>query len=216
MSIKKLYIPKNTATRFKPGSHPTTERPNDAVELSQYVKDTLGITPEGDSTKVLNEVGNWVDNGSDGGGASPAGPKNAIQFNNNGSFGGSSGFKIISPDTLPTLNVYNPADKRGQIITGNVQIYTPDGTNGVSINVQNGGVSPVLFNIPANNGTNGASLITDGSGNLSWETQSNVLTNLPEFASIAAAQGAGYSGKYVTLTGVTVGILTLDLVVKVP
>ena len=60
MSIKKLYIPKNSMTRFKPGSHPTTERPNDAVEVGAFIKDTLGIKENGNNSLVLSQEGNWI------------------------------------------------------------------------------------------------------------------------------------------------------------
>ena len=53
MATKKLYMPKNTATRFKPGSHPTTERPNDAVEVGAFIKDTLGIKENGNNSLAL-------------------------------------------------------------------------------------------------------------------------------------------------------------------
>ena len=152
--------------------------------------------------------------GNGGGGGVPGGSKNSVQYNNNGSFGGSDNFHISSPDTTPSLYVLNDTTKNGIVLTGAVQVYSPDGLHSVTINLGDGGSSDITFIIPPTNAQ--GVLKNDGSGNLSWTSMSDALTQLPEFVSIAAAQGAGYSGKYVTLTGVTVGVLTLNLVVKVP
>lgn len=44
-----------------------------------------------------------------------------------------------------------------------------------------------------------------------------LLGTLPSYASVAAAQSAGLvTGDYFVLTGVTVGILTLNMIVRVP
>jgi hypothetical protein len=45
----------------------------------------------------------------------------------------------------------------------------------------------------------------------------HVTQSLPSYSSVTAAQNAGLvSGDYFVLTGVVIGLLTLNLVVKIP
>lgn len=65
-------------------------------------------------------------------------------------------------------------------------------------------------------GTQYSVLAADDSSNATFTKLEDALNGLPDYASIAAAQAAGKSGKFIRLTGITVGLLSLDLVVKVP
>ena len=124
------------------------------------------------------------------------------------------------------FNIYSyPEDNNIFRINGDDQrIYFDEGGSGWNVGIGTGNPNTTLCvfgDFRLKDGTEGVgkTLISDSNGVTSWQAFPDALTNLPEYAVggfPANAQGDGYTGKYVTVTGVTVGLLTLDLIVKVP
>lgn len=153
------------------------------------------------------------------------GLKDGFGLNGGGSGGG--GANIYNSDGTLTNNRFLDGDGQYILDMSNLRAFNLSalesarfaGQQEAGFQVAENGVSVIsTSNVAANTANIGDVLcLTDShNGYVEYSSISDALTKLPEFASIAAAQGAGYSGKYVTLTGVTVGVLTLNLVVKVP
>jgi hypothetical protein len=122
---------------------------------------TLPTTP-GTAGQVLTTNGNgvtsWVTGG--GGGGSPSGPVNSVQFNNAGAFGGVAGFEFDGTSEV-TLGVAATSN-------GVLKLYNDGTSNAVLVRARSDSTAWTM-QLPSGPGTNGLVLTTDGTGNTSWE-----------------------------------------------
>jgi hypothetical protein len=120
---------------------------------------TLPTTP-GTAGQVLSTNGNgvtsWVTGG--GGGGSPSGPVNSVQFNNAGAFGGDTNFTYSG-------GILNLGSIGGT--TGTLALYHAG--NGNSVKIKSGlNFLNWTLTLPIDGGSAGEVLSTDGLGNTSW------------------------------------------------
>lgn len=141
------------------------------------------ILPEdlGTNGQVLQTLGNgsttWVTLSS--GSSSAAGNNGEIQYNDNNSFGASSGLYFNSTDQLLGVQTSSPSftlDINGDLRVGDdntqgkLQIYRENGATDYKIEF----VAPLslsnslTFTWPSDDGIGGQVIVTDASGNLSW------------------------------------------------
>jgi len=141
----------------------------DATSIALTVKSGVNVAPwtltlptgPGTAGQVLSTNGNgvtsWVTGG--GGGGSPSGPANSVQFNNAGAFGGVAGFTF---DGTGAINLGVATTTNGKI-----NLYNSVTPNAVSIQAPSDSTAWTLT-LPSGPGTNGLVLATNGSGVTSW------------------------------------------------
>lgn len=138
------------------------------------IKDCLGIIPDGDPTKFLNEQGDWET-------VSLTGSSNRVPyFDNNGDIKTNANFVYNE-----TSNVFNAALpipggfyqlSSGASKIGAGDINSPDAYFQVTPSALSWGIpllSSDVFLLPYNDGNSGDVLTTDGSGNLTFQTPSS-------------------------------------------
>jgi len=186
----KLYC-QNTTT-----PHAVTIEGPDHANAATY---TLKLpSPAPTSNQVLeyeNSTNNlrWINTPSGGGSTSPASPLNSVQFNNNGSFGGSGDFNYN--DSTKILTIGDQDVNRGIVNiaggssgAGELRLGDP-GTSGGTVTLKGGNDHATSYTIklpddgPANNNI----LESDASGNLTW-------INTPTGTTYSAGTGLALNG----------------------
>lgn len=162
--------------------------------LCVKVDNCLGISDEGDESLVLNQKGEWIENGS-GGTTNPAGDNTWIQYNSNGSFGADSNFTRNSSQ-YTVIKAEDGIGNHGILEVANnytVMAYNTAGNDGGFIVLEEtfgrfgyrtsatlinyfysdpsscGWVGTDSFILPSTDGNAGDVLTTDGTGILTWE-----------------------------------------------
>ena len=153
-----------------------------------------------------NGILSWAAGGG-GGGGSPGGSNTQIQYNNAGAFGGSPDFTFVngSGNATVTLGV-------GSSTTGKLTLAQSSTANTVTI--QSGAnTASWTMTLPVDDGNNGQLLQTDGSGNLSWYTNTATgdVVGPASATDNAIARFDGTTGKLIQNSAVTVADTTGDI-----
>jgi hypothetical protein len=163
-------------------------------------------TTAGTAGQVLSTNGNgvtsWVTGG--GGGGSPSGPANSVQFNNAGAFGGVAGFTF---DGTGAINLGVATTTNGKI-----NLYNSVTPNAVSIQAPTDSTAWTLT-LPSGPGTNGQVLATNGSGVTSWvpagaaipvtDDNTTAADEFPLFTDTAGGAGVDLTQAYTASTEYT-------------
>ena len=186
----------------------------DATSIALTVKSGVNVAPwtltlptgPGTAGQVLSTNGNgvtsWVTGG--GGGGSPSGPANSVQFNNAGAFGGVAGFTF---DGTGAINLGVATTTNGKI-----NLYNSVTPNAVSIQAPTDSTAWTLT-LPSGPGTNGQVLATNGSGVTSWvpagaaipvvDDTTTVTNEFPLFTDTAGGAGVDLTQAYTSSTKYT-------------
>jgi len=150
-----------------------------------------------------NGVLSWAAGGG-GGGGSPGGSTTQVQYNNAGAFGGMPGFTFDGTATV-SLGVASTT-------SGSLKLYNSASANSVSIASGNNTASWTMT-LPVDDGSNGQLLQTDGSGNLSWYTNTATgdVVGPASATDNAIARFDGTTGKLIQNSAVTVADTTGDI-----
>jgi hypothetical protein len=186
----------------------------DATSIALTVKSGVNAAPwtltlptgPGTAGQVLTTNGNgvtsWVTGG--GGGGSPSGPVNSVQFNNAGAFGGAVGFTFNGASEV-TLGVAATSN-------GILKLYNDGTSNAVLVRARNDSTAWTM-QLPSGPGTNGLVLTTDGTGRTSWEPgggaipvvddTTTVTNEFPLFTDTAGGAGVDLTQAYTSSTKYT-------------
>jgi hypothetical protein len=142
--------------------------------------------------------------GGGGGGGSPGGSNGQVQYNNAGAFGGMPGFTFDGTATI-SLGVASTT-------SGSVSLYNSASANSVTIASGNN-TAAWTMTLPTDDGANGQLLQTDGSGNLSWYTNTSTGDVVGPASSTdnAVVRFDGTTGKLVQNSAVTIADTTGDI-----
>jgi hypothetical protein len=186
----------------------------DATSIALTVKSGVNVAPwtltlptgPGTAGQVLSTNGNgvtsWVTGG--GGGGSPRGPVNSVQFNNAGAFGGDAGISVVGPSAIK-LGVANSQQ-------GTLALAASSSAFAVSIT---SGQNTVAWDLklPTGPGTNGQVLATNGSGVTSWvpagaaipvtDDNTTAADEFPLFTDTAGGAGVDLTQAYTSSTEYT-------------
>ena len=154
----------------------------------------------------VNGVLSWAAGGG-GGGGSPGGSDTQIQFNNAGAFGGDAAFTFVNGTGTATVQLGVASTTSAAL-----KIYNSASAYGVTIASGNN-TAAWTMTLPVDDGTNGQLLQTDGSGNLSWYTNTSTGDVVGPASSTdnAIARFDGTTGKLIQNSAVTVADTTGDI-----
>jgi hypothetical protein len=158
----------------------------DTDDIGEGSTNLYNVVPAGGTTgQVLEKV-----DGTDynvqwaaGGGGSPGGSDTQIQYNDGGSFGGSSTLTFNGTNTLSfdagglvnTVLEINGSTNYRLVATSTDEFNIRDntaGTNRISVASTGGVTFNEAYEMPIADGTSGQVLQTDGAGNVDWATAS--------------------------------------------
>ena len=145
--------------------------------------------------------------GGGGGGGSPGGSNTQIQFNSAGTFGGDAAFTFVNGTGTATTTLGVASTTSGAL-----KLYNSASANSVTIASGNN-TAAWTMTLPTDDGTNGQLLQTDGSGNLSWFTNTAVGDVVGPASSTdnAVVRFDGTTGKLVQNSAVTIADTTGDI-----
>ena len=172
----------------------------DATSVALTIKSGVNTTPwtwtfppnPGTAGYVLTTDGAGNTYWAVGGGGSPGGPANSVQFNNGGVLGGSSG---LSFDGTRTLSLGAASST-----TGVMRFFNDTNPTSVSLTTRTDGLSWTMT-LPGNPGTAGQVLQTDGAGATTWVSASGTAIPITNDTTTATAE-------YPLFASVTTGNLT--------
>ena len=154
----------------------------------------------------VNGVLSWAAGGG-GGGGSPGGSDTQIQFNNAGAFGGDAAFTFVNGTGTATMSLGVASTTSGVL-----KLYNSASANSVTIASGNN-TAAWTMTLPTDDGTNGQLLQTDGSGNLSWftNTATGDVVGPASSTDNAVVRFDGTTGKLVQNSAVTIADTTGDI-----
>ena len=154
----------------------------------------------------VNGVLSWAAGGG-GGGGSPGGSNTQIQFNDAGAFGGDAAFTFVNGTGTATTTLGVASTTSGAL-----KLYNSASANSVTIASGNN-TAAWTMTLPTDDGTNGQLLQTDGSGNLSWFTNTSTGDVVGPASSTdnAVVRFDGTTGKLVQNSAVTIADTTGDI-----
>ena len=154
----------------------------------------------------VNGVLSWAAGGG-GGGGSPGGSNTQIQFNNAGAFGGDAAFTFVNGTGTATTTLGVASTTSGAL-----KLYNSASANSVTIASGNNSAAWTMT-LPTDDGTNGQLLQTDGSGNLSWftNTATGDVVGPASSTDNAVVRFDGTTGKLVQNSAVTIADTTGDI-----